>query len=139
MQILAKVTRVFVNNNFGAKMIILSKKMENLCDFFSHYSLHYYWICMFLEKYDFFWRTIYISNVSNSDKNFSSSWEILFCACVSFHSNISFTGQLLFGLKLSFCAMIFWAKVSVIQLSILIKRDNFFWKCYFFVMCASLK
>ena len=71
----SKVTSVFLNINFCAKMSILGKKkieFREKCWFFQT-SVHYYWkwtsywkTCLFFRKlWLFVWMSIYIKNLSN--------------------------------------------------------------------------
>ena len=73
-----KITSVSVNINFGAKMLILCKKKNEILREMLTFSLsmHYHWkwlsfckMCLFLEKkWLLVCRFIYINKVSNSDK-----------------------------------------------------------------------
>ena len=62
-----KITSVSVNINFGAKMLILSKKNEILREMLTFsLSMHYHWkwlsfykICLFLDKCDFLCEGLY--------------------------------------------------------------------------------
>ena len=62
-----KITSVFVNINFGAKMLILCKKNEILREMLTFsLSMHYHWkwlsfckICLFLDKCDFLCEGLY--------------------------------------------------------------------------------
>ena len=78
----SKVTSVFLNINFCAKMSILGKKIEfrEKCWFFSNNCALLLKVnilletCLFSENCDFFvWLSIYIKRLSNSDKNFNFS------------------------------------------------------------------
>ena len=63
----SKITSVFVNINFGAKMLILYKKNEILREMLTFsLNMHYHWkwlsfckICLFLDKCDFLCEGLY--------------------------------------------------------------------------------
>ena len=76
----SKVTSVFLNINFCAKLSILAKKKNEFrekCWFFQTI-VHYYWkwtsywkTCLFSENCDFLCDCLYTPRNSNSDKNFN--------------------------------------------------------------------
>ena len=115
----SKVTSVFLNINFCAKMSILGKKIEfrEKCWFFQT-SVHYYWkwtsywkTCLFSENFDFLCDCLYTSrNCRILIKTLIFLRKCLFVHVLIFIKVFYLLENCYFDSKIWFYSVIFWKK-----------------------------
>ena len=107
----SKVTSVFLNINFCAKMSIFREKnwislemliFSNNCALLLKVNILLENMLIFRKLWLFVWMSIYIKKLSKYDKNFTFSQEMFICTCANLLENCYFDSKYDIWTKVSF-------------------------------------